>query len=200
MTLYDFMKHQDHVSEDTSDTVYDCIVTVEWDWSDSYSLTTNDKYYQFIETIYKCVEFEKINSNGVWIVNWSGFVETYKDIFKRFFNEFFTTYIPNEDDFAYETIGFLQEWLSGAINNKMMDWLIHELQKVGADKKPDPVLRATTSLVKAVGELLNEDPDSQEKVREAVGTLAEELTKAGKTELAEYCLAQTNMCATFVPM
>ena len=199
MTLYDFMKHQDHVSEDTSDTVYDCIVTVEWDWSDSYSLTTNDKYYQFIETIYKCVEFEKVNSNGVWVVNWSGFVETYSDIFRRFYEEYGFE-MPEEDDFVYDTIQYIHYWISGQINLSMETWLINELQKVGADKKVDPVLRATTSLVKAVGELLNEDPDSQEKVREAVGTLAEELTKAGKIELAEYCLAQTNMCATFVPM
>ena len=83
MKLIEFMKNFKSVSEDTSDDVFDAVVTIEWEpnfGEDSYIL---DNYYAFCNKLYECVDFDIVNENKVWIVKWSKLIYDNIDLWKE---------------------------------------------------------------------------------------------------------------------
>jgi hypothetical protein len=206
MKLYDFLQTHKYACEDTADTIFDATVTIDWDEED-FRNETDDPYYKFCETIYKLVDLKEVNRGEVWIVDWSGFAQKYRKQLTEFLECYYSNpYLAwdeeDEDDFCYDCINMIHNWISGGLSNPQYTKFIEIFENVVEDGVP--LFKSITSLVNKTGILLDKLGDAyseeQKEVREAVGKLAEEFINIGKDELAEYCLAQTNMCTTFVPM
>ena len=114
MTLFDFMKQHASVSEDTSDDIYDAVVTV--DWERDYEVSEEFKiYHDFCENVYKSVEFVEVNKGGIWIVKWSKFIQDNLDFFRKWSKDYWRFSIDDweDDDLVYEWISEIHKLLAG---------------------------------------------------------------------------------------
>jgi hypothetical protein len=114
MKLFDFLSAHKYVCEDTCDTIFDAIVTIDWD-KDYKPSEEYKELEKFTTNIYKAVDFVEVNKGGVWIVDWSGFIKNNLDKFKEFSKKYWYQSIEDwgEDDLIYEWINELHKWLAG---------------------------------------------------------------------------------------
>ena len=114
MTLYEMLMTHESVCEDTSDTVFDAVVTIDWerDYSPSYDLKA---LHDFSINLFKAVNFIEVNKYNVWIIDWSGFIKDNLEKFKQFSKDYWERDISDwsDDDLIYEWINELHYCLAG---------------------------------------------------------------------------------------
>lgn len=119
MILYDFMKIFANITEDTSDTVFDAVVTICWD-RECDGLAKTDFYYDFCKTLYSKVFLKEVNENNVWLVDYTGLIKNNLDLFKDYSKKHWREEYSNiaeedVDEFIYLWINELHLLLSGEI-------------------------------------------------------------------------------------
>lgn len=119
MKLIDFMKNFKRVSEDTSDDIFDAVVTVEWEPNFGSDSNILDNYYGFCNKLYECVEFKEVNEYKVWVVQWSKLITDNLELFRAWsldnWREEFEAMIKDEDseEFVCAWVDQLHAYLSG---------------------------------------------------------------------------------------
>lgn len=121
MKLYDFMKLSEE-DYDTYDTVYDAEVTVCYIEENG----KNDSYEKFCIELMKKVDIEKIDGDSL-IVKWTEFITENMDKFKEFTKENWyesCQYEDDEDEFIYQWINEIHQYLVGNVSEDVYDKLV----------------------------------------------------------------------------
>ena len=129
MKLYDLMKLS-QCDYDTYDTVYDAGVTVchinEEDAKDSYD--------NFCIELMKKVEVEEINGDCL-VVKWTELITNNMEKFRRFTKKHWygsCQYEDDEDEFIYQWINELHNYLIGNVSEDFYDKLIEFMNDLKA--------------------------------------------------------------------
>lgn len=118
MTLYEYMKIEQN-SMDTSDDVFDAVVTIEPIEDNDYKNYPDDEnYYLFyLEIMKKAEVFEK--SGDTLIVKWSDLITRNMEKFKAYTKENWYAdcqYEDDEDEFIYQWINEIHLYLAGYVD------------------------------------------------------------------------------------
>lgn len=115
MNLYKALYVQDIETVDTCDTIYDCIVTVDFYEENE----KNDFHEKFCIELQKKVEFVKF-FNGAFanaVVDWTGFIKNNKSVFEKYVKENWRQdkqyVLESEEDFYCEWIEQIHLLCSG---------------------------------------------------------------------------------------
>lgn len=121
MKLYDFMKISQN-DYDTEDTIYCAVVTVCYIEEDE----ANDNYDKFCIELMKKVEVEKVFDNAV-LVKWTELIQNNMEKFKKFTAENWyksCQYENNEDEFIYQWINEIHQYMAGNVSEDFYDKLV----------------------------------------------------------------------------
>lgn len=109
MTLYEYVKEKE-TDFDTYDMDYDAVITV------CYIDEINDNYEKF------CVELmKKVNVIGILksgfelVVNWSDLVDKNFELFKDFTNKYWKQDYEDKDEFIYQWLTEIQNYIVGNV-------------------------------------------------------------------------------------
>ena len=129
MKLYDFLKISQN-DFDTCDTVYDTGVTVCYiDEEDA-----EDNYDKFCIGLMKKVEVEEQNDD-ILIVKWTELIQNNMEKFKEFTKENWyesCQYEDDEDEFIYQWINEIHQYMAGNVSINFYDKLVEFVQKLKA--------------------------------------------------------------------
>lgn len=129
MKLYDFLKISQN-DFDTCDTVYDTGVTVCYiDEED-----TEDNYDKFCIGLMKKVEVEEQNDD-ILIVKWTELIQNNMEKFKEFTKENWyesCQYEDDEDEFIYQWINEIHQYMAGNVSINFYDKLVELVQTLKA--------------------------------------------------------------------
>lgn len=133
MKLLEFLNLHSDVTEDTSDTIYDAVVTVVWD-KECNELAKTDWYYTFCKELYAKVDFVEVNKYNVWIVDYAGFIKRNLEHFKKYSEQNWKSSYHNlcdedEDEYIYTWINNIHYLLSGEITESESKDMIDMLSK-----------------------------------------------------------------------
>ena len=125
MKLYEFLKISQN-DFDTCDTVYDTGVTVCYiDEEDA-----EDNYDKFCIELMKKVEVEKLNDD-ILIVKWTELIQNNMEKFKEFTAKNWyesCQYEDDEDEFVYQWINEIDQYMAGNVSEKFYDKLVELVQ------------------------------------------------------------------------
>ena len=129
MKLYDFLKISQN-DFDTCDTVYDTGVTVCYiDEEDA-----EDSYDKFCIELMKKVEVEEQNDD-ILIVKWTELIQNNMEKFKKFTAKNWyesCQYENDEDEFIYQWINEIDQYMAGNVSEKFYDELVEFVQTLKA--------------------------------------------------------------------
>ena len=129
MKLYDFLKISQN-DFDTYDTVYDTGVTVCYiDEEDA-----EDSYDKFCIEMMKKVEVKEQNDD-ILIVKWTELIQNNMEKFKEFTKENWyesCQYEDDEDEFIYQWINEIHQYMAGYVSEKFYDKLVEFVQTLKA--------------------------------------------------------------------
>ena len=129
MKLYDFLKISQN-DFDTCDTVYDTGVTVCYiDEEDA-----EDSYDKFCIELMKKVEVEEQNGD-ILIVKWTELIQNNMEKFKEFTAENWyesCQYEDDEDEFIYQWINEIHQYMAGNVSEDFYDKLVELVQTLKA--------------------------------------------------------------------
>lgn len=129
MKLYDFLKISQN-DFDTYDTVYDTGVTVCYiDEEDA-----EDGYDKFCIELMKKVEVEEQNDD-ILIVKWTELIQNNMEKFKKFTKENWyesCQYEDDEDEFIYQWINEIHQYMAGNVSEDFYDKLVELVQTLKA--------------------------------------------------------------------
>lgn len=120
MKLNDFMSNFKSISKDTSDDVYDAVVTIVWDRDEKRDDDMFPNYSVFCDKLFECVEFKEVNEYDVWIIRWSKLIKDNLELFREWslanWRDEFEDMIKDEDpdEFICAWLDQLHAYLSGA--------------------------------------------------------------------------------------
>lgn len=119
MTLYELLEITND-TYDTYDTVFDAVVTVDWIEEEK------DFYDRFCRGIIKFVTVVKKSGDGL-ICEWSDFITRNLAIFKKFAKEYwYIQYEDDEDEFIYQWITELHNWMGGYVSEDIYKIFVEE--------------------------------------------------------------------------
>ena len=129
MKLYDFLKISQN-DFDTCDTVYDTGITVCYiDEEDA-----EDSYDKFCIELMKKVEVEELN-HDILIVKWTELIQNNMEKFKEFTAENWyesCQYEDDEDEFIYQWINEIDQYMAGNVSEKFYDKLVKLVETLKA--------------------------------------------------------------------
>ena len=129
MKLYDFLKISQN-DFDTYDTVFDTGVTVCYiDEEDA-----EDSYDEFCIELMKKIEVEELNDD-ILIVKWTELIQNNMEKFKKFTAENWyesCQYEDDEDEFIYQWINEIHQYMAGNVSDKFYDKLVELVQTLKA--------------------------------------------------------------------
>lgn len=129
MKLYDFMKDAQN-DFDTEDTIYCAVVTVCYiDEADA-----KDNYDKFCIELMKKVEMEKQVGDGL-LVKWTELIENNMEKFRAFTKENWYAncqYEDDDDEFIYQWINEIHQYMAGNVAEDFYDELIKLVQTLEA--------------------------------------------------------------------
>ena len=129
MKLYDFMKDAQN-DFDTEDTIYCAVVTVCYiDEADA-----KDNYDKFCIELMKKVEMEKQIGDGL-LVKWTDLIQNNMEKFRAFTKENWyesCQYEDDDDEFIYQWINEIHQYMAGNVAEDFYDELIKLVQTLEA--------------------------------------------------------------------
>lgn len=129
MKLYDFLKISQN-DFDTEDTIYCAVVTVCYiDEEDA-----EDSYDKFCIELMKKVEMEKQVGDGL-LVKWTELIQNNMEKFKKFTKENWyesCQYEDDEDEFIYQWINEIHQYMAGNVSEDFYDKLVELVQTLKA--------------------------------------------------------------------
>ena len=131
MKLYDFLKISQN-DFDTCDTVYDTCVTVCYIDEEH---ETKDNYYKFCTEIIKKVEVERMVDGDTLIVKWTELIQNNMKKFREFTAENWyenCQYEDDEDEFIYQWINEIHQYMAGNVSEDFYDELVEFVQTLKA--------------------------------------------------------------------
>lgn len=129
MKLYDFLKISQN-DFDTEDTIYCAVVTVCYiDEEDA-----EDNYDKFCIELMKKVEMEKQVGDGL-LVKWTELIQKNMEKFRAFTAENWyenCQYKDNDDEFIYQWINEIHQYMAGNVSEKFYDKLVKLVESLEA--------------------------------------------------------------------
>lgn len=129
MKLYDLLQMFASLDEDTSDSIYDAVVTICWDRSMAEG---TDPYDQFFTALIKNVDTTGFNVYETLICDWSALCEKHIEDFNDFFDfgcSFNLSNANDRGDFLYNCVNELHKLVAGYGTDSMYKKLVQILNK-----------------------------------------------------------------------